>query len=484
MFVYIHKTDLAGYSADWLTENMPESRALGELRHNILDTLGLDLFAANIKPGDRVVIKPNLVRHWHPEGKDLYALITHPALIKAVVDEVYTQLQGRGTIIIADAPMADTDFSELLKITGLDRLPSYYRQKYDFKLEIRDLRKYRYTFKSGPHGYGHEVRQALGGDPEGYTEINLGDQSAFARLDHTELLQGTDIARRAETIQNHTPQTNKYLIANTILNADVLISMPKLKTHGKVGVTLNSKGMVGINGDKNYLPHFRWGSATEGGDQHPAGSVPRSDAARMRLGRLVADKLIARQQRWADGLVWLLQNASGLAARGLRLRPVTPLLVNGDWPGNDTCWRLPADLMRVALFADAHGRLQAQPQRRFISIVDGITGGEGNGPLKASPKPAGVLLAGTHPVAVDLVGARLMGFDPARIKQLYELSQGIATELEPSLGRCDPGAINLISNYHPWQALLTDPQTEDLGFEAPSRWQNQIEIEHTPLVVS
>ena len=109
--------------------------------------------------------------------------------------------------------------------------------------------------------------------------------------------------------------------------------------------------------------------------------------------------------------------------------------------GNDTCWRLPADLIRLALYADRAGVMQPAPQRRFLSIVDGIVGGEGDGPLRPTPKTCGVLLAGFHPIAVDLVGARLMGFDPLKITQLRELAQGAASRLEPGFGGCDPVAI-------------------------------------------
>ena len=78
-----------------------------------------DLFGA-IRSGDRVVIKPNWVRDIHPEGLDLYGLITHPALIRAVVDEVYDALGGVGEIIIADAPIGDADFENLRRVTRID----------------------------------------------------------------------------------------------------------------------------------------------------------------------------------------------------------------------------------------------------------------------------------------------------------------------------------------------------------------------------
>jgi uncharacterized protein (DUF362 family) len=472
MFVCIEQTDLRCYSQDLTAEILPEGVALDRMRQSALTRAGIDLFGDTIKPGNRVVIKPNFVRDRHPDGRDLFALITHPAVIRAIVDQVYQALRGDGEIIIADAPIGDTDFANLLAVTGLEQIVEYYRRAKQFHIAIRDLRRYRYTLKQGPHGYAHEVRSDLPGDPMGYVEVDLGSASAFATLEHLELLQGTDVARRAETMSYHTPRTNKYLIARTILDADVLISVPKLKTHGKVGVTLNAKNMVGINGDKNYLPHYRWGSTAEGGDQHPAGEMRATDERRMRIGRLLADHVLARHTRWSDVTARALQQMSGLASRLLKLPPIEP--INGHWPGNDTCWRLPADLMRLALFADRTGTMQATPQRRFLSIVDGIIGGEGNGPLRATPKAAGVLLAGLDPVAVDLVGARLMGFDPISIKQLGELSQGLATQLAPALAPCTLEAIEVLSNDDRWRALLHNTADRGLEFQAPPRWTEQI----------
>lgn len=474
MFVYIQQTNIQHYSQDLTADVLAESSWLKLLRQSIQAETGADLFADTIKPGDRVVIKPNLVRDWHPDGLDLYAAITHPAVIRAIVDEVYDALRGDGEIIIADAPMGDTDFDHLLEVTGLSQIVEYYARVKSFRIEIRDLRKYRYSLKQGPHGYAHEVRHELQGDPTGYIEVDLGSASAFATLENSHLLQGVDVARRAETIGYHTPQTNKYLIARTILDADVLISVPKLKTHGKVGVTINAKNMVGINGDKNYLPHYRWGSTNDGGDQHPAGEVRASDEQRMRLGRLVADHLLARNTRWSDMTVRALQSLSGAAAKLAKLPPIVP--INGHWAGNDTCWRLPADLIRLALYADRQGVMQPVRQRRFVSIVDGIIGGEGDGPLKPMPKTCGVLLAGLHPIAVDLVSARLMGFDPLKITQLCELAQGEASRLKPGFGACDPAAINLLSNNPAWRELFALDNEPWLNFRAPTRWEQAIAI--------
>jgi uncharacterized protein (DUF362 family) len=52
--------------------------------------------------------------------------------------------------------------------------------------------------------------------------------------------------------------------------------------------------------------------------------------------------------------------------------------------------------------------------------MDGILAGEGEGPLAPTDVPLGVVLAGTDPVAVDLVAVRLMGFDARKLAKLRE----------------------------------------------------------------
>ena len=67
------------------------------------------------------------------------------------------------------------------------------------------------------------------------------------------------------------------------------------------------------------------------------------------------------------------------------------------------------------MYADKNGYIQDSPARQMFCIVDGIVGGEGNGPLDPTPKPAGIIVAGENPVAVDLVCAGIMGFDFAKL---------------------------------------------------------------------
>lgn len=63
-----------------------------------------------------------------------------------------------------------------------------------------------------------------------------------------------------------------------------------------------------------------------------------------------------------------------------------------------------------------------------VSVIDGILAMEGDGPINGEPVHMGVFLAGTDPVAVDTVGATLMGLDAHSLPYLeYLASQGLGT---------------------------------------------------------
>src|SRR5262249_3591393 len=153
-------------------------------------------------------------------------------------------------------------------------------------------------------------------------------------------------------------------------------------------------GMVGINGHKNWIAHYRIGPPSQGGDEYPD-DIPGDAHLRHRVMRVVTDRLLAPQSRSRELAFRVLR-------RGYRIpKPLLgplrfpgqedELPEGGNWYGNDTAWRMTADLARTVLYADAGGTMQATQQRHFVSVVDGIVAGEREGPLAATPKACGVL---------------------------------------------------------------------------------------------
>ena len=58
-----------------------------------------------------------------------------------------------------------------------------------------------------------------------------------------------------------------------------------------------------------------------------------------------------------------------------------------------------------------------------FSIIDGITGMEGDGPIMGTPIQAGVLVMGKNLPAVDATCCRIMGIDPNQIPYLEQADQ-------------------------------------------------------------
>jgi hypothetical protein len=131
------------------------------------------------------------------------------------------------------------------------------------------------------------------------------------------------------------------------------------------------------------------------------------------------------------------------------------------------------DLNRLLLYADAAGCLHNEPERRFFSLVDGIVAGEGNGPLDASPKSAGVVLAGTNPVAVDLACARVMGFDYRRIPML---NRALERHRLPLIG-FEYSAVTGRSNDPALRGPMSEWRGPMLAFEPHFGWEGHIEVE-------
>ncbi len=362
-------------------------------------------------PGKTIVLKPNFIRHWNPRsalGSDasVESVVTHGAILRAVADYAFLAVGLSGRVIVAEAPQQDCDFGEIRKIAGLDSMQEHFQNALGAKLEIIDLRRETVTFENGVI----ISRQSLPGDPKGYRAVDLGRHSFFegSGLDSS-LMRGADYDP-APTSEHHSNGRNAYLLSETVLSSDLIVNLPKLKTHKKTGVTLALKNMVGINGDKNWLPHHCAGSVPEGGDEFPGTAwVDRARSRLTELGRVLLGRNLGK------GLIKAYRRAE-ISARG------DDFIRAGNWHGNQTTWRMCGDLNRCVYYSDAQGlHLGAErPVRRVLTILDAIVAGDHNGPLAPRDLPLGVVMASLDPTALDLAAVRLMGFDESRIPKVWE----------------------------------------------------------------
>ncbi len=424
-----------------------------------------------IQPGDRVVLKPNLVVSDHPAGlPGIYASVVHGSVVRAVLDYVLIANRGEGRITIADSPIKEVDFDRILALTGIGPMTADLNEKHGLQIDLVDLRDIQVVRNADRVMV---VGKRLEGDPDGYRVIDLGRDSMLHEIErHAARLRSTAAFYENASAEAHRNHQHLYSLPNRILETDVLISLSKLKTHRKAGVTLSLKNMVGITNEKRWLPHHRAGSPNQGGDLF-------ADATRLdiKLKELAKDILITH--RWGQAAAKYL----GVPLLKLYQRLAKPALdqtlgtegekhvEDGDWHGNDTVWRMVLDLNTLMLYADRAGVLQTTLQRRYFSIVDGIIGGMEEGPLKPRPANSGVLLAGFNPVAVDMVGARLMGFDIERIP----LIRRARTREAYPLGQFTVEDLVIASNVERWQTIFqsADP---GLAFEASAGWKGHIEI--------
>jgi len=223
--------------------------------------------------GRTVVLKPNLVE-FDPNG----VINTHPTVVAAAI-ESFRSLGAR-QVIVAEGPGHRRDNEYLLTASGLFAVLKEHGASY-VDLNYDDVRP-----------------------------IKL--RSSFTNL-------------------------GQLYLPETLLKADLLVSMPKLKTHHWAGVTLSLKNMFGV------IPGSIYG-----------------------------------------------------------------------WPKNVLHW------------AGIHGSIvdiNAALKVPQFSILDGIIGMEGNGPLQGEARHTGVLVFGTDPVAVDATATRLMKVEPRKIKYLSEAGE-------------------------------------------------------------
>ncbi len=219
--------------------------------------------------GARVLLKPNLV-----EFDSGSAINTDPRLIAAAVG-AFRRL-GAASVSVGEAPGHRRDTRYVVEASGLaDAL--------------------------------HDVRAP-------FVDLNVAAAGPVA-------------------LHSHYTQLGSLWLPTAVTDADIVVSMPKMKTHHWAGVTLSLKNCFGC------LP-----------------------------GRVYG------------------------------------------WPKNVLHWQ---GIERSIL--DIAGAV-----RPAYAIVDGIVAMEGNGPIDGTPKPAGLVIVGDDPVAVDATTAHIMGFEPEGLPYIAE----------------------------------------------------------------
>ena len=352
-----------------------------------------------ISPGAKVVVKPNLVLDANLGSGGIEPLVTHPSFIKAVV--VAALDAGASEVIVGDAPIQGCNLDSLLEKTGLKQWADGMMQRDPRFKGIRDFRRTTCILINGVR-VATEDRQS----EDRFVLFDLGHESLLEPITETGASFRVTYYDPRLMIKTHGPGRHRYLVAKEVMEADVIINLPKLKTHKKAGITCALKNLVGINGNKEYLPHHRVGGSEAGGDCYPGRSAVK---------RALEHILDLKNSVTSYGMGLFLNGLTVPLYQMLKLSK-DRIGVEGSWSGNDTIWRTCLDLNRILLYGRSDATFSESVQRKVLHVVDAVIAGQGDGPLAPDPLPLGVMLVGSNPAAVDYVGAHLLGYDPDKIR--------------------------------------------------------------------
>jgi uncharacterized protein (DUF362 family) len=353
-----------------------------------------------VKPGAKILLKPNWVNNINPVG-GLDCTITHPSIIRCVVD--YCVIAGAEIIEIGDAPIQDCNIDDLLEKHGYNRVFDFIRGN-GVNLVITDFRRTisRIVSRVTDKIFLQEKNSSF--DENRTVEFDLKEYSHFSNIsieNRYSCINYTD----DKVNQLHGKGRHKYLIHQSVFDADLIINLPKPKTHRFAGITGAQKNFIGICSDKEYLPHFRHGTPSSGGDENKHITI---------LGKLYSIIDRKRCKYIENKNIFMQYIFCFILYTILKLRNIffKKEFMNGLWHGNDTIWRTILDINLLLLYGTMEGEVHFnRPPRNVLTIGDLIIAGEKSGPLKPSPKPLGIILASDNCALFDYIFCKITQFD-------------------------------------------------------------------------
>lgn len=320
-----------------------------------------------IDEGDTVLFKPN----WVGFGPGTYTRpeVVRPLIDMAIIagaDHIYIG-DGGEDVSLTDYVMDSANYTTMVSILA-SRYPGTDIQTVN--LNERN---------AGWHWISLGSDSSFAGS--GYSNYDLGTGSTT--------LYGSDYYHASDTLGVNPDGDclGWYAVNDYVLNADVIINVPKLKTHQEMIATNSLKNFVGLTLSSTY-----------------------NDSSNM--------ERIAHHHQ--------------------------PLEEN--YFTNDIFWRAILDMNKIVLYADVDGVLQSAQQRKYLTVVDAIQSMEksqhhsyGGGGI---PYDTYCIMAGVDPVAVDAVGCRIMGYDYSVIPSIYNADSDI---LHP-IGTNDPDKVAVIGD--------------------------------------
>ena len=418
-----------------------------------------------IKPGNNVLLKPNMVLHknyYKTSGE--FCLYTQPSVVAAVIDYVIIALKGVGKIIIGDAPIQQCDFNYLIKDSGYDLLIDYYKKK-NIEIEIVDFRELSSVIKNGL--FYNQINKSAKG-----IIVNLGSNSEFYNIPN-EMLKRTRVTNYDPRIlpTHHHDNIHEYFVSQYVLDADVIINLPKPKCHRKAGMTGALKNFVGVSVRKEFLPHHTIGSIKENGDEYLFfNRINKLHSKCMdRLNICISEKKYKKAIFWQS-----IDYIYCLIRRLIEKIHGKEYFSEGSWYGNHTISKTICDLNKIVNYVNKRGNLCENKQRTIFNVADMIVSGEKEGPVCPSPKNVGIIASGFNSLCFDEVVATIMGFDINKIPTLVN-ARSISENYVLVNKNSQPFVVSNSDKYNN-KKLNEFKSTSLFNFQSSSGWKGHIEL--------
>ena len=369
-----------------------------DLLYESIRNVMISHFASDDIRCKRVLLKPNFVREIKNKGEEI-CLTTHTNFILAAL-RVILECKPQ-SVIIGDAPIQNCRWDLLLSQEFQDSVGKL-SKSFDVPVKIVDFRKVIYYPQSNKFDKSSRT-------DDDYLIFNVGERSFLEPVTDRDNKFRVTNYNPDRMAMSHSKGKHQYCIAKEIFESDIVISIPKPKTHRMACLTNSLKVLVGINGDKDYLPHHRIGSEIQGGDCYKDFNIFRTwgekllDSANRRRGSVMYKPLY-----YTSRLIWRMGC------------PNNEVTANAGWYGNDTVWRMVMDINTIAQYGKIDGTLAEKPQRVIYTLCDGIIGGQGSGPLNPDPLALGIIAFSNDSYLMDEVMGLIFGLNLQKVPLLRQ----------------------------------------------------------------
>lgn len=359
-----------------------------------------------IKPEDTVLIKPNLVG-------DKFGVYTHPAVVRPLIDMAIKA--GAKTIWIGDGSVGKGDALKIMDKTGYtDMINTLQSMNPNITIQGVDL-----SNLTAWHWINLSINSSF--YRSGYTDAQLGDAGSPSNS-----LSGNQyyLMPDPQKVNPNGQVQGWYAISDYVLNASVVINVPKMKTHSEMINTLALKNLIGITLTDTVDGRDRTGIRTP----HKQSNINNKD-------------------------------------------------INASFE-NDIFWRVTSDLNKIILYADRNGEMHPTQQRKYLTVIDGILSNQilhwnSNYYTRYWRK---VVLASVDPVAIDCVASRVIGYNYSAIPVI----KNTETEKIHTIGVSNASRIKVVGSelnetishvfkYSPaWARYAKSKKLKLLDFTPPS----------------